>query len=114
LELRTGRDRDRDPRNDLGDFLVVAELAPIRPQPAMKYQTSSTVRWATAFDTVFGASRKAAMPPRDSMPSTRTSEPSGAIASGVAAMLRVSNVIGLAQSSWPTQFTPRMARQSRC
>jgi hypothetical protein len=47
------------------------------------------------------------MLPRGSDPSTRTSDPSGAIASGSAGMLRVSNVIGLAQSSWP-QFTPRM------
>src|SRR5262249_38952711 len=31
LELSTGRDRDRDPRNDLGDFLVVAKLAPHPP-----------------------------------------------------------------------------------
>src|SRR6516165_1021978 len=69
-------------------------LRHIRPCPAVKYQISSTARWATARDTAPGISRKAAMLPRDSEPSRRTSEPSGAMASGAAPIFLVSKVIG--------------------
>jgi hypothetical protein len=62
----------------------------MRPFPERMYQTSSTVRWATAFDMAFGGSEKIARPPRDNWHSTRTSEPSGAIASGALAMRLVS------------------------
>ena len=64
-----------------------------RPCPRMKYQTSSIVRWATAFDTVPGSSVKVAMPPRDKAHSTRTSEPSRAITSGTSLIRFVANAI---------------------
>src|SRR5580693_7244699 len=67
----------------------------MRPFPERMYQTSSTVRWATAFDTAFGDSEKIARPPRDNWHSTRTSEPSGAIASALRGRCLVSNFIHL-------------------
>ena len=54
----------------------------ISPVPATTYQISSTVRCETARDTWPGASRNCAMPPPASSPSSRTSAPSGASASG--------------------------------
>ena len=78
---------------------VISSASPsrrhIRPCPAMKYQISSTVRWATAFDTPPGASRKAAMLPRVEAPKSRTSAPSGAIASGAAGITFVAKADGM-------------------
>ena len=53
-------------------------LRHIRPSPEMIYQTSSTVRWATASDTCPGGKVKWAMEPRSPLANMRTSLPSGA------------------------------------
>jgi hypothetical protein len=68
-----------------------SDLRHIRPLPARKYQTSSTVRCATALDTAPVASVNNAMLPRVALQRRRTSAPSGAIASGAAARFFVAN-----------------------
>jgi hypothetical protein len=65
----------------------------------MKHQISSTVRWATALDTAPAASRKAAMLPRAEAPKSRTSEPSGAIASGASAISFVVKADGMSRGA---------------
>src|ERR671916_1772004 len=54
----------------------------ICPRPETKYQISSTVWWAMAFETARDGSVKCAKLPRPVLLKMRTSEPSGAIASG--------------------------------
>jgi hypothetical protein len=60
---------------------TVSSLSPsrrrMRPLPATKYQISSIVLWATAFDTRGAPSEKCAMPPRLVPGSRRTSDPLG-------------------------------------
>ncbi len=61
----------------------VSSFRHIRPRPATKYQSSSTLAWRTARETAPGASRKWAMLPRSETTRSRTSEPSGANTSAV-------------------------------
>src|ERR1700726_4768768 len=86
----------------------------MRPFPETMYQTSSTVRCATAFDTAFGGSEKIARPPRDSWHSTRTSEPSGASASGALAMRLVSNPRAQHTYGHSLDEPVRPSRRPRC
>src|SRR6516162_7351066 len=83
-----------------------------RPRPPVKHQISSTVRCATARDTAPGLSRKAAILPRANEPSRRTSEPSGATASGAAPIFFVSKVIGgtSRRSNHQSTIVPPIAR----
>ena len=61
----------------------------MRPLPERKYQTSSTVRCATARETCPGPRVKCAMLPRDVAARMRTSQPSGAITSASRASILV-------------------------
>src|SRR5689334_965253 len=66
-------------------------LRHISPCPPRKYQISSTVRCATAYDVSPGASSKWARLPPARRRSVRTCEPSGATASGSGAGRSVAN-----------------------
>lgn len=83
----------------------------MRPLPRVTYQISSTVRWATARDTAPGASVNRAMPPRRNPHSRRTSEPSGAIASGAAPALLVANAFN--DISYPQHCCAGLAGRPR-
>jgi len=78
----------------------------ICPLPAMKNQISSTLRWVTAFEVLPGPSSKWAIPPVVRPKRTRTSEPSGATASGAAGRRLVANVFMILNSSTATSITP--------
>src|SRR5580693_5986566 len=82
----------------------------IWPFPFRMYQISSTERWATARATRPACSSKCAIEPRASWSSTRTSEPSGATASGSFGSCMVSNrsSMGWQDIGWPIRR--RLAR----
>src|SRR5438067_2264792 len=69
------------------------------PRPRTKYQISSTLWCATAFDVAPAASSKWARLPPFSRRRTRTDEPSGAIASGAAGSRIVANAVTCLQEA---------------
>src|SRR5271166_2920501 len=83
--MRSGRYRERHAGAKLDDLFVPAELAPHAPMPRDEVPDLLDGMMGD------GGNEKTARPPRGSWHSTRTSEPSGAIAAGTPAMRFVSN-----------------------
>ena len=88
----TGSEIDDPARTEL-----ISSIPPnfrhIRPLPETKNQISSMVLCATATEIAPGPREKCAILPRDALQRMRTSEPSGAIASGSLLICLVSKVI---------------------
>jgi hypothetical protein len=92
LKMRAGLYRQRHAGAEFGDLFLIAQLAPHAPISRNDVPDFLDRVMGEAFDTAFGGSEKSARPPRDNWHSARTSEPSGAIASGALAMRLVSKL----------------------
>jgi hypothetical protein len=91
--MSAGRYRDRHAGAEFDRLLVLPAFAPDAPISRNDVPDFFDRVMATAFATAFGCNAKTARPPREPPQSTRTSDPSSAIASGALLIRLVSNCI---------------------